>query len=61
MMPSPFGWLGGGVLTAAKGAKVPIETVDISEQHLAVQFNGDLHKRTIAAVQTLLAAPAKAA
>jgi hypothetical protein len=61
MMPSFYGWLGGGVLTPRAFSRTQIETIDISEQHLAVQFNGDLHKRTIAAVQTLLAAPAKAA
>jgi len=56
MMPSLFGWLGGGKLEAIAGAKVQIETVEISEQHLLVQLNGDLHKRTVREVQKLLVA-----
>ena len=55
MMPSPFGMLGGGILTIVKGATTKIETVSFSEQHLLVQFNTDLHRRTIAEVQKLLA------
>jgi pimeloyl-ACP methyl ester carboxylesterase len=34
-----------------------VETVPISEQHLAVQFDESLHKRTIAEIEKLAAAP----
>ena len=47
--PLMFG-LGGGVLTGT----TKIETVDIAEQHLAVQFDGKLHDLTISAVRSLL-------
>ena len=47
--PLMFG-LGGGVLTGT----TRIETIDIAEQHLLVQFDQKLHDRTIAAVRGLL-------
>ena len=34
-----------------------VETVPISEQHLAVQFDESLHKRTIAEIEKLAGAP----
>jgi len=33
-----------------------VETVPISEQHLAVQFDESLHKRTIAEIEKLAGA-----
>jgi hypothetical protein len=33
-----------------------VETVPISEQHLAVQFDETLHKRTIAEIEKLVGA-----
>ena len=47
--PLMFG-LGGGALTGT----TDIETVDIAEQHLAVQFDQKLHDRTVAAIRSLL-------
>lgn len=45
----PFvGWIGGGVL---KGPQV--ETIDIDQNHLAVQFNQDLHSKTVEYVRAL--------
>ena len=41
--------LGGGVLTGPQ-----VTTIDIAEQHLALQYNPDLHKRTVAACQALV-------
>ena len=49
-MPLMFG-LGGGVVTGPH-----VTTIDIAEQHLAVQFNPHLHARTVAYVQALLSA-----
>lgn len=46
--PMMFG-LGGGVLTGAH-----VETLDIREQHLAVQFDQDLHHRTVVYVEETL-------
>jgi hypothetical protein len=46
------GKLGGGVLRSVGAAPV-VETVEIAQQHLLVQGNMDLHKRTIAAVEAL--------
>jgi hypothetical protein len=42
--------LGGGRLVG----KTKIETLTISEQHLAVQFDRSLHARTVATVKALL-------
>jgi hypothetical protein len=42
--------LGGGVLIGT----TDIETVNIAEQHLAVQFDQKLHNHTIDAVRSLL-------
>jgi hypothetical protein len=42
--------LGGGQLT---GSAQKIVTIEISEQHLAVQFDAALHARTVAFVQEL--------
>jgi hypothetical protein len=47
--PLMFG-LGGGVLIGT----TDIETVNIAEQHLAVQFDQKLHNHTIDAVRSLL-------
>lgn len=47
--PMFFG-LGGGVLTG----KTDIETIDISENHIVVQSDIDLHNRTVAAVKNLV-------
>lgn len=51
MMPSIYGFLGGGQLTSK--VKVPITTVDISEQHLFVQADMKLHLQTVEAVKAL--------
>jgi pimeloyl-ACP methyl ester carboxylesterase len=45
--PAMFG-LGGGVLVGK-----PVTTINISEQHLGVQFDQTLHSRTIAAIKEL--------
>lgn len=50
--PLFFG-LGGGVLTTVPEYSGKLETIDIAEQHLAVQFNPDLHARTVALVRSL--------
>lgn len=44
-----IGELGGGQLTGHS----KIRTIDIAQQHLAVQENQDLHKQTIAAIKAL--------
>ena len=44
------GELGGGVLT---GHAVVMETVEVAENHLSVQFNQALHTRTIQEVTAL--------
>lgn len=54
MMPSLVGMLGGGSYVAAEG--FPCKTIltrTVSEQHLAVQFNPELHAATIQAVKDL--------
>jgi hypothetical protein len=57
MMPSLVGMLGGGQYSAA--ASFPCNSIltrTVSEQHLAVQFNPQLHAATIQAVKDLQAA-----
>jgi hypothetical protein len=50
--PSPYGYLGGGVLLA--GSSGPeIERVPIDENHAMVQFDSKLHDRTIEEVRKL--------
>ena len=47
MMPSIYGSLGGGRLVGIKD----ITTYEISQQHLLVQFDGDIREKVIAAVK----------
>jgi hypothetical protein len=50
--PLMFG-LGGGILkSAADGPKV--EVIDVSEQHLAIQFNKKLHRYTVERIRALI-------
>lgn len=51
-MPLMFG-LGGGVLLPVKGYNGYLETINVAEQHLAVQFDNSLHARTVAEVKQL--------
>jgi pimeloyl-ACP methyl ester carboxylesterase len=51
MMPSIYGPLGGGRLTGIKD----IATHEISEQHLLVQYDGDIREKVIAAVRAAVA------
>ena len=55
MMPSLYGWLGGGKANVAEGNHVTkITTKNISEQHLLVQKDMSLHRETVNLVKALL-------
>lgn len=58
MMPSFFGWLGGGSMVGAKSTETYEIKHGVGEQHLAVDYDEDLHQRTLTAVKAATAATA---